>query len=101
MHRLFVAVDLPDTVKTSLESLCAGVPGAKWRTRAQFHVTLRFIGEVDGGTARDIDEALSGVRAPSFDMAVCGIGHFGDNRRPRVLWAGVDRCGRISSRRTR
>ena len=90
MHRLFVAVDLPDAVKSSLLELCAGVPGAKWRTFDQFHVTLRFIGEVDGGMARDIDEALTHVEAPAFDVSLRGIGHFGDNRRPRVIWAGVD-----------
>lgn len=90
MHRLFVAVDLPEHVKTSLMSLCAGVPGAKWRREDQFHLTLRFIGEVDGGIARDIADALDNVQAPAFDVAMRGVGHFGDNKRARVLWAGVD-----------
>jgi len=90
MPRLFVAIELPDPVKDGLVSMCAGVPGAKWRQHAQLHLTLRFIGEVDGGVARDIDEALSRVQAPAFELSLAGIGHFGDARRPRVLWAGVD-----------
>lgn len=90
MHRLFVAVDLPQAVKSALQGLCAGVPGAKWRRQDQLHLTLRFIGEVDGGVARDVCDALDGVQAPAFDIAVSGVGHFGDKRRPRVLWAGVD-----------
>jgi len=90
MPRLFIALELPDAVKDALMRMCAGVPGAKWRKHEQLHLTLRFIGEVDGGIARDIAEALTLVRAPGFELALRGIGHFGDGRRPRVLWAGVD-----------
>lgn len=90
MHRLFVAVDLPEDVRSSLLAMCAGVPGAKWRRNDQLHLTLRFIGDVDGGVARDVYDALGNVQAPAFDLAIRGVGHFGDNRRARVLWAGVD-----------
>lgn len=90
MLRLFVALDLPDTVKGSLMQLCFGVPGARWRRIDQLHLTLRFIGEVDGAMARDIVDALGRVDGPSFTLSLRGIGHFGDRKRPRVLWAGVD-----------
>lgn len=90
MLRLFVALDLPEGAKSSLMSLCHGVPGAKWRRPDQLHLTLRFIGEVDGAMARDIVDALGRIEAPAFDLAIRGLGHFGDARRLRVLWAGVD-----------
>ena len=59
MMRLFVALALPDVVAASLELIQAGVPGARWQTREQMHLTLRFIGEVDGRDAASIDDALS------------------------------------------
>lgn len=90
MLRLFVALDLPDVAKSTLMSLCHGVPGAKWRRADQLHLTLRFIGEVDGAMARDVVDALGRIEAPAFDLTMRGLGHFGDARRLRVLWAGVE-----------
>ena len=59
MMRLFVAIALPDAVTASLALIQAGVPGARWQTREQMHLTLRFIGEVDGR-----DAARSTTRCP-------------------------------------
>jgi 2'-5' RNA ligase len=87
--RLFVALDLPADVKTDLARLCHGLPGAKWRNLAQFHLTLRFIGEVDGAQARDIGQALAPIELPAFELALRGVNHFGNRKRPRVLWSGV------------
>ena len=56
--RLFTAIPLPQSIKDRLIGLCSGVPGAKWADPDQMHVTLRFIGDVDGLTAGDIAVAL-------------------------------------------
>jgi RNA 2',3'-cyclic 3'-phosphodiesterase len=88
--RLFVGIDLPPELKLGLSLLCTGVPGARWVDAGNFHVTLRFIGEVDEGAASDIDAALAQIRAPRFDLVLAGLGQFGD-AKPRALWAGVDR----------
>lgn len=96
MPRLFVAVELPADIKQRLTPLCHGIAGANWRSLEQFHLTLRFIGEVDGAQARDIDLALAGIAMPPFELALRGIGHFGDKRRPRALWAGVDEAEQLS-----
>ncbi len=87
--RLFVAVDFPPSVNDRLIGLCNGVPGAKWVSAGQLHLTLRFIGEVDNGTFADIAEALSEVAAAPFAMRLEGVGHFPPRGAPRVLWAGV------------
>src|SRR5208282_1129398 len=87
MLRLFVGIALPPEVKLSLSLLCAGVPGAKWVDPGNYHVTLRFIGEVDEGAASDLDDALARIRAPRFALALAGVGQFGN----RMLWAGVER----------
>ena len=54
MTRLFVALELPDAVRRRLETLRGGVPGARWQSAEQMHLTLRFIGEVDGAALHDI-----------------------------------------------
>jgi 2'-5' RNA ligase len=89
MIRLFVALRFPDEVRRSLAALCAGVPGARWVNPDQFHLTLRFIGEVDGRAARTIGEELAGIVVPSFNLELFGVGTFGDKRKANSLWAGV------------
>ena len=88
--RLFVALSIPDSVAGALMLLQGGVPGARWQTREQLHLTLRFIGEVDGSDARALDDALAGIDAPSFDMQLHGVGQFG-NKQPHTLWAAARR----------
>jgi RNA 2',3'-cyclic 3'-phosphodiesterase len=89
MIRLFAALALPDAVLDSLFALEYGVPGARWATREQLHLTLRFIGEVDGRDAAAIDDALAVISAPRFMMELKGVGEFG-GKNPRQLWAGVE-----------
>lgn len=86
--RLFVALALPDGVAESLLLMEGGIPAARWQKREQLHLTLRFIGEVDGRVAADIDDALAALKAPGFTLALHGVGTFG-GRDPRQLWAGV------------
>jgi 2'-5' RNA ligase len=86
--RLFVALPMPEPVAQSLLLLQGGVPGARWHARENMHMTLRFVGEVEGHTAADIDDALAAIRAPGFTLELSGLGTFG-SRDPRQLWAGV------------
>ena len=86
--RLFVALALPDLIAEALALLQGGVPGANWQTREQLHLTLRFIGEVDGRDAAAVDDALSLIEAPKFSLALKGVGEFG-GKTPHALWAGV------------
>lgn len=88
MIRLFVALEIPAPVRAKLGPLQAGVPGARWTEPERMHLTLRFIGEVDGARAHDIDDALSTVRAEPFTLELAGVGEFG-GKNPRALWAGV------------
>src|SRR6266478_5602512 len=89
MLRLFVGIGFPPELRLRLSLLCGGVPGAKWVDPGNFHLTLRFIGEVGEPVAADIDEALSRLRARRFTLQIAGTGVFGD--KPRSLWAGVER----------
>ena len=88
MHRLFVAIDTPENIRAQLEALLSGVPGARWVTSDQLHLTLRFVGEVDGPTFRDIADALGGVEEEAFELALKGVGHFPPRGKAKILWAG-------------
>jgi 2'-5' RNA ligase len=96
MFRLFVAIDLPADVKARLLPLCGGLPGARWVDGGQLHLTLRFIGEVDGGVRREIEGALAEVQAASFTLALQGVGHFPPRGQPRVVWVGVEKSSPLN-----
>ena len=86
--RLFTALAVPDEVARALLLIQAGVPGARWSRREQLHLTLRFIGEVDGAEALAIDDALASIAAPGFTLELKGTGSFG-GKKPRDLWTGA------------
>ena len=93
--RLFVALDIPESVRAAIrefaEKLRPVCRSARWVRIENAHVTLKFIGEVPAEKAEDIKTALAGVppRAP-IKIAFRGVGFFPNERRPRVLWAGVE-----------
>ncbi|MGI9498692.1 MAG: RNA 2',3'-cyclic phosphodiesterase [Geminicoccaceae bacterium] len=91
MPRLFVAIDLPDTIKRSLEPLARGLGDVRWMGDDQLHLTLRFIGELDNGQANEIADALALVPGLPFEVKLRGIGHFPPRSEPRVIWTGVER----------
>lgn len=86
--RLFLAVPIAEPIADRLLTLEADVPGASWRAAEQYHLTLRFIGDVDEATARDLDTELGRIIAAPFEIALSGVGSFG-GREPSALWAGV------------
>ncbi len=90
MIRLFVGLDLPETLRDTLSMLERGIPGGRWVESDNYHVTLRFVGEVPEDRAEDIDAALGAVRAPPFALSLAGVGHFGKLRKARSVWAGVE-----------
>ena len=78
-------------VRLRLAALCSGLPGAKWIDPENMHLTVRFIGEVGGAQAEDIDMALSRVYAPAFDLVISGIDCFESGGKVHTLWAGIDK----------
>ena len=98
MLRLFVGIEFPPEMKLRLSLLSTGIPGAKWVDPGNFHLTLRFIGEVGEDVAADIDDALGRLRARGFTLQLAGTGVFG-GERPRALWVGVERQPELVSLR--
>ena len=90
MLRLFVAIEIPQKLRAELATLQNGVPGARWVAPENFHLTLRFIGPVDNGLASDIDANLAQISSIGFELAIRGVGYFGDGGRLRALYAAVE-----------
>ena len=93
--RLFVALELTDEVHTALRELGARLEPAgadlRWVRREGMHLTLKFIGEVPEAKLPLIQEDLARVRsAAPVEMKFRGLGYFPHERRPRVVWVGVE-----------
>jgi 2'-5' RNA ligase len=91
MPRLFVALDLPEGVRDKLADISRDLPGADWVYSEQYHLTLRFIGEVDRETFLAVRQGLGSVTARSFHLSLRGIGCFPLRGDPETLWAGIPR----------
>lgn len=98
--RLFLAVDLPGTLRERLAALQSGLrqrcDGWRWVRPEGIHLTLRFLGEVDA--ERDAAGRAAWRAAlrplPPFRFSLGAIGRFPPTGRPRVLWLGVTEAGR-------
>ena len=97
MIRLFTALSVPDDVAESLARRQTGLPGAKWRTADQLHITLTFYGAVDERRADDLSLELErAATGGPFEIALRGVGAFGDGHSTRAIWAGVEPNERLS-----
>ena len=88
MPRLFTALEVPRDAALSLSLLRGGIPGARWIDVENYHLTLRFIGDVDGHLADEIAHGLDRVHRPSFDLLLSGVGAFG-SRKPHAIYAAA------------
>jgi len=88
MPRLFTAIEIPPGVAQALDMLRGGLPGARWIDRENYHITLRFIGDVDDVAAQEAADALGHIKRVSFDLHFDGLASFG-GRKPRAVVANV------------
>lgn len=88
MPRLFIGLEIPDEVGQTLSLLRGGLPGARWIDPENYHLTLRFIGDIDGGLAHEIVSMLGRVNRRPFDIRLDGLSSFG-GRKPRAIVASV------------
>ncbi len=86
MPRLFTALEVPPHVAESLSRLRGGVSGARWIDVENYHLTLRFIGDVDDAFARDAANALSFIRRPELEVTIDQLDSFGGGK-PRAIVA--------------
>jgi len=88
MPRLFTGLEIPRHIGDSLAMMRGGLPGARWIDPENYHLTLRFIGDIDDALAHDIAGLLGRVRRRHFELRLDGLTSFG-GRKPRALVAAV------------
>jgi 2'-5' RNA ligase len=88
MPRLFTGVEIPPDVGQALASLRGGLPGARWIDPENYHLTLRFIGDVDDMIAGEVASMLGRVKRGAFELRMDGLTSFG-GRKPRAVVATV------------
>jgi RNA 2',3'-cyclic 3'-phosphodiesterase len=88
MPRLFTGIEIPPDVGQALSMLRGGLHGARWADSENYHLTLRFIGDVDDSIAREVASMLGRVKRGSFDVQFDGLLSFG-GRKPRAVVARV------------
>jgi 2'-5' RNA ligase len=88
MPRLFTGLEIPPDIAQSLSMLRGGLPGARWIDPENYHVTLRFIGDVDDDVALEVVSLLGRVRRGPFELRLDGVMSFG-SKKPRAVVATV------------
>jgi 2'-5' RNA ligase len=88
MPRLFTGLEIPSRVAQSLAMMRGGLPGARWIDPENYHLTLRFIGDIDDALANEIAGMLGRVRRVAFELRLDGLLSFG-GRKPRAVVAAV------------
>ncbi len=88
MPRLFTAVEIPPQIAQSLAMMRGGLPGARWIDPENYHLTLRFIGDIDDALAHEVAGLLGRVRRPPFELRLDGLSSFG-GRKPRAVVAAA------------
>ena len=73
MPRLFTGLEIPDDIRQSLSMLRGGLPGARWIDPENYHLTLRFIGDVDDIIAREVTYMLGKIRRGGFELRIDGM----------------------------
>lgn len=96
MIRLFIAISIPPSIKAEIAGLGRAIPGARQVPVEQMHLTLKFIGEVEGSRLLDIQGALTEVSLGKFSLGLRGVGTFPTRGTPRILWAGVQPTDKLT-----
>ena len=88
MVRLFTGLEIPGDIAEELRGLQGGLPGARWIEPADFHVTLRFVGDIDIATANEIATALGDILPRTVPVTLDRLSVFGKDK-PHALVAGA------------
>ena len=103
--RLFVAIAVPEEIQTRLAAVQRelrerlGRSSVSWTRPENFHLTLRFLGDVPSNQLDALSSALATAATPrsALRLAVVGLGCFPTSRRPRIIWAGIrDETGELA-----
>lgn len=89
MPRLFIGILLPEDIKQRLLGFRQFLPGARWQTEHQFHITLNFIGQIEDSRISSIKSVLKSIPLSGFELHCQGVDYFGSKKKPNILYVGV------------
>lgn len=99
MPRLFTGVEIPAGIAERLSYLRGGLPGARWISTENYHLTLRFVGDIDMVAAEAVAETMSRIRRTSFSLRITGLGALG-TRKPHAIVARIEPSSRLTELQT-
>ena len=86
MPRLFTGLEIPREIAEDLAMCRGGLHGARWIDAEFYHLTLRFIGDIDDHLAHDVYETLGQIRRKPFTVTLDALDSFGGDK-PRAIIA--------------
>src|SRR6476660_1422082 len=89
MKRLFISIELPESVTDTLAKLDPQIHGVRWLDLRQMHLTLAFLGNVAAETQETLSEKLRAILWKSFFLPLIGLGTFPTKGWPKIIWIGV------------
>src|SRR5690242_19447831 len=89
MPRLFTAIELPHEVCDELYRLRMPLPGARWIEPQNYHLTLRFVGDIQNREAREFVANLARFETDGFEIRLSGLGAFGGDD-PHAIFADIE-----------
>lgn len=89
MPRLFIGLEIPREVGALISGLRGGLPGARWIDVENYHITLRFLGDIDEPMADEAADTLWDIRRAPFPLMLDGVKSFG-SRKPHSIFASVE-----------
>ena len=95
--RVFIAAPIPSPAKLVLSNVIEGLSGkiptgVRWVNPDGIHLTIKFLGNIPPEGVARITQAMGRAAAEvsPFQVRLWGLGTFPNEKRPRVLWAGVE-----------
>jgi len=93
--RIFIAIPVPDQVKIHLSGIQNNISDAKLTLVKDFHLTLKFLGEISESEVERIKTALDTIHCKPFDIELSSIGFFPSENYIRVVWVGLEPHERV------
>lgn len=91
----FIGIPVSSPIRSLLKEwknqLKEDLPYGVWTHELDFHITLKFLGGVEEDKLQVLKNKLEDIDVPAFELNIGTVGHFGNPRQPRVIWADVDR----------
>jgi 2'-5' RNA ligase len=89
MKRLFVSIELPQSIRSTLVALDPHLRGVRWLEPAQMHLTLAFLGNLPAHIQETLSEKLQAISWKPFFLPLLGLGTFPSKGWPKIIWIGV------------